>query len=878
MGKWTGFRVWLSGPGRMVRSTWIAIPLFVIAGLAGPVLVLDQSVSEAAGNASLAADLDVCPFNVGLTLVRDVTVPGAVGVPGQLPLKTLDQVTAALDKAVGASANTRVITLLGGTVSLVDPVTGNKVPVQLVSRTNAAAHVVPARDPGSSGLLVQKMVLPQLGVDHPVPVQLVDRGHTMSLPIAAVVSDLSSGVDPSYWCSLNPKIYGSDRGNETPLAIVDQATLLYIVSELHHTAITAAWEYPPSPASWDIATASHTLAMYRAIGKDAANPDGQIVTEIGNGPPPTSDQTNTLGTAHQQQTAAQGAIRPFMSGALLTLLIALAICAASWLEVGRPSRRTLVRHGVGVLGVALKSVLELFPPVAGGFVVGVVGSWFIARWKLPGESHSWLTGVRSTDRIVVGLVVPVVVIVAASMIDAVGVVRPREQRRMWLFPAGLFAAVVAAGFSIYTYRQRVDTSRLHDSLLGSDTLSSVAAVALAAVIAMVMMGILVSAPFSHLADRCSSSIWLAWRRVCSDRSIRTTLACVALAMAMVYLVSANISAIAQSAETRRTIQVGATNAFVLNEPPTPAALAMLPIGVTVVTKLPESSVLAAGKAPLVVVGVDPSTFSGQAYWRGSFSDDSLNHLLAKINDRSDPFAAIVVGNDVPDRFQATLPGETGEVALHLHTVGHARFFPGEDTIGQRSLVIVNRATLLDAGITSGVQLWSASSKVVTVAQLTADGFAVTRIDRASAQPLNGVQATTTALRDARRISIVALLASLLASFAWTASRHRKNARELRLIQMMGLRLRILVIVTVLQGLIAGALILVTAFVAGEAANRFLPGFIDQSPFLDPPTERASVAAPWVFGGAGLAILLLGLAALTWSRMACNRYEELMRNG
>lgn len=127
MGTWSGLRVWLSAPGRLVRSPWIAIPVLLIAGLGGPLLVLDQSVSQAAGKASLATDLAVCPFDVGLGVVRDVPVPGAVTVPGQPAPRTLDQVTAALDKEVGASADDRVITLFGGTVSLVDPVTGKKV-------------------------------------------------------------------------------------------------------------------------------------------------------------------------------------------------------------------------------------------------------------------------------------------------------------------------------------------------------------------------------------------------------------------------------------------------------------------------------------------------------------------------------------------------------------------------------------------------------------------------------------------------------------------------------------------------------------------------------------------------------------------------------
>ncbi|MCU1392661.1 MAG: transporter permease [Ilumatobacteraceae bacterium] len=879
MARRSGLTAWLSAPVRLVRSKWIALPLVVVAALGGPALVLDQSSSQAAGNASLAADLDVCPFSVGLSTVREVAVPGSPTDSGQPARRGLEEITSALDTAVGAAASGRVVTIFGGTVDLVDPATGKKVPVQLVSRTGSETHVVPARSPGSSGLLVQKMVLPQLGVDRPVPVQLVDGGLSVALPIAAVVSDLSSGVAPSFWCSLNPQIYGSDGVNETPLAIVDQASLLQIESKLQRPTITVEWEYPPSPTNWNLAVASRTLAKYRSISKDAANPDGKIDTEIGDGPAPTSDQTNTLATAREQETAAQGAVRPFTSAALLTLVIALAICVAAWLEVGRSGRRTLVRHGVGVPGIALKSVLELLSPVVAGFLLGVLGSWFVARWKLPQEAHSWLTGVQSSDRLLVALVVPFVVIVAASLIDAIGVVRPREQRRVWLLPAGLFAAVVATGFSIYTFRQRVDTSRAHRTLLGSDNVASLAAVAIAAVVSMVLVCILISTPTRRLLDRSWSVIWLAWRRLGSDQSIRSVIACVALALAIVHVVSANIAAIAQTAETRQAIQVGAASAYVLNDSPTQTALAKLPIPVTVVTKLSESSALAIGKEPLVVIGVDPTTFATQAYWRDGFSDDSLRKLLGKISDPSDPLAAIVVGGDVPDRFQVTLPGETGNIALHLHTVAHARFFPGEDTIGQRSLVIVNRFTLLKAGVTGGTQLWSASSNVQTAEQLTADGFSVTRIDLASAEPLNGVDATKTALRDARRISIGALGAAVLSMLAWLVSRHRRSLREVRLLQMIGVRTPNVVLITATQALFGGVLTLVTALVAGEAVNRILPVFVDQSPFLDPPAERAFVAAPWELAGAVLVAALIAIAGVTRARLGRSRGDaELVHDG
>src|SRR6185295_11506551 len=107
-------------------------------------------------------------------------------------------------------------TLFAGTVVMKDPKSGKSVPVQLVSRTGASSNVDRLDSSGSNtGLLVQRQSITKLGSSKAIPVEIVGVDATIPITVDSVISDLSDGGYPAFWCSLRPLIYGSDSVNET---------------------------------------------------------------------------------------------------------------------------------------------------------------------------------------------------------------------------------------------------------------------------------------------------------------------------------------------------------------------------------------------------------------------------------------------------------------------------------------------------------------------------------------------------------------------------------------------------------------------------------------------------------------------------------------
>lgn len=860
----SGVRPWSAAWSSTWRVRPVALALIAIAALAAPVWVYDGAVGRAAGNAALAADVAACPASVGLDVVREVAVPGVPADPDAAPPPALqlDSGTAALDAAVGSGARTRVITLIAGTFDLRDPVTNKTVPVQLISRTDAAAHVqVTATSGSKTGVFVQSLSLPQLGMNGPGPVEVVGPSGSVDLQVDGVITDLDTGYDAAYWCPLNPLIYGRQGVNETPLMIVEQATLLAISARTHLLGVAAEWEYPPDPTTWNLRSAPGQLARFVAVTQDIKNPVGSLAAALGSeGPAPTSDQTNTLSTAHRQMNAARGALRPFTIGVLMVLFIALAVVCVTWLTGGPSGRRTLVRHGVGVPGIFSESALTLVAPVLLGSVAGIIGSGLVWHWVNPTEMGTWTISTQSSSTVLVGAVVGMFVAMIVALWAAIAVVRPRRVQRRWVFPAVMLALLIGAAMARYSLATRVDVSRQRHMFLGTDLVAGLAPALIVMVPSVVAVRLVLTRAVAGWVRGVPTLVWLAWRRISGSRtSLWAPLTCVVAAAALFSLAVANDAAVDQARVDRTTIQLGASSVVALDALPTTDSLTAIGQPVTVVSKLHESSVLARGKPPADIVAVDPTNFAGQAFWHEWFSDRSLGSLLARLNDPSDPTAALVIGAGVPDRFQIVLPGETDNVTFDLHAVARPTYFPGEDTLNGTPLVVVNRSLLLDHGVTAGTQLWTRTPMRLSKTELTATGLSVTTTTDAIDVRLDGAPAVAAALLGARRLTLAAVFAAGLAVAAWAATRRRIAIRERGLLDVAGWRAG-RVALPVVQFLLGGALVLVGGVGIGEIANRILPGFVDQSPFVRPSVMRTFVVWP-ALAGAATVVVLAGATAL-----------------
>ncbi len=867
---------WFSARQRLAPSRWIALSLVALAMWVGPIAAFDRAEVRSAGNAALAKDLAACPFDVGLSLVREVGVPGVPATgDGPLPI-SLDATSRTLSTAVSPPNGPEILTLLGGTFDMSNPTTGRTVPVQLVSRTGASSHIERTTTGGSStGVFVQTVSATQLGLTGPGAVEISRNAATVPASVEAIVTNLSDGVAPNFWCSLNPLIYGQVGVNETPIAVVDQDLLLSMLRQTGTPTVTALFEYPPAPATWNLSTAPGVLARYGRVSKDLHNPSSNLGKLVGSDGGSQANQLNTLNTARREMTASQGAIRPFTAAALLIALAALALTAKAWLRPGAASRRTLVRHGVGVVALASKGIVEMVIPVFVGGTLGAVGIWIVERRINAAETRHSITVLRATAAIVG----PMIVIAIVSTIDAIVVVRPKRSQRRWLFPAAIFGLTIAAGTTVYAFGLRVDASKLRRQFLGTDILSALAPVCMIVLCSVVVVRLLVSRRAARRSGWLPPMMWLAWRRICGDRDgLREPLACVASSLALAFLATANIAGVAQARTDRTTLGLGASTVYVLDTAPTATAVAAFGSPATVVSRLTESTVLARGKPPVDVLGVDPSTFRSEAFWRDRFSNTALSALLGKLADPADSTAAIVVSSAVPDRFQVTLSGDTENVTIELHTVARSRYFPGQDTTGQRPLVVVNRQLLLDRGINAGAEVWTRAAPV-EARRLTSAGLVVAKTTLASTVPLDGVEATTNSLRAARYVAVGTLVASVLALLAgWRADR-RRNQRETSLLGVLGVTLRCRALEAAAELLLSGMVVIVAALLAGEIVDRALSTFADQTPFAQPAAGHGSLMAPF----ATSVIVLVGCVVLVagstwWQPGTRNPYRELAHHG
>jgi hypothetical protein len=108
----------------------LAASLIVVGVGTGVVVGVDRAATREAGDRSLLRDLDACPFDVGLTMVRTVSIAPVGSATTSRP--TVSALTSAIVSAIGSDAPPATVTLFGGVFDLVSDAKGKHTPVQLI--------------------------------------------------------------------------------------------------------------------------------------------------------------------------------------------------------------------------------------------------------------------------------------------------------------------------------------------------------------------------------------------------------------------------------------------------------------------------------------------------------------------------------------------------------------------------------------------------------------------------------------------------------------------------------------------------------------------------------------------------------------------------
>jgi hypothetical protein len=243
------------------------------------------------------------------------------------------------------------------------------------------------------------------------------------------------------------------------------------------------------------------------------------------------------------------------------------------------------------------------------------------------------------------------------------------------------AAVVAAGgWWAYTSLDTVTVERDSGPLSGSILLAPIGLIAAAALAGGVVLRLALP-PVAGWARRRSPGLFLAAKRLTAGSTMTHTLVVLCGSALGVMLFGLTVAGSVRTTATAKakTFVGSDVSMFV---PPNPPPLPELGFPATHVSEV--STFLEGSGLALTVLGIDPETFEGAAFWHGELSDRPLDELVSEMaEDGAGAVPVVAVG------FGDTQPTIAGS-DVPLDVVGTARAFPGM-TVGQPAVVMTSDA-------------------------------------------------------------------------------------------------------------------------------------------------------------------------------------------
>ena len=720
-------------------APWTRAPLLlaaqpaVVAAVAGATLVLAAAAAapplflSSAGNRALATQIaERCEWTTGATL----SVPG--------PAPRLDEAIteeAARIPRIGEPVRTAITPALNASLAGA----GDTVFAQLMTRTGAADHVEVLDGTPGAGLLVPDTTRDQLGLAVGDELTLTYSGVAATAPVAAFYRDLIDVQPlPGWWCSqrtlIQPAGDADPRGRPPPVVLADRATYDRVVRALGLSR-AADHELPLDPDGITVGEARAVAAAFDAlpgrlqqatglttIPADVLRPAAGGIHTGDGFPRAESNLPFVAARSVAIVGALRGAVEPVSLAGVLAAAVLVAAAGTYWVDRRRGEVDVLVAKGVGPAALAVKASLETALPALAGAAAGWGVAVALVRLLGPTTLVEPSAVADSLRRAAVA---------AAAGTAGLGAVAGARAHLLVAHPVGGRASwrrflpweLGVLGLAAWSYRRigiegvpvargaevpRIDLLALVFPLL-------FVAGSVALVGRVVAFGL---ARLRRGGARWPDWLYLAARRLGgAPRVAMLLVAASAMAVGVLVYASALTSSLRSTLAAKARVGIGSDVAVNLR-----GAQAIPPALAGDATKVLRSK---RTEGDVDVLGVDPATFAGGAYWDATFAGRSLGSLLDDLRP-ADPAAGPVPALLVAGR---PLPG--GDVVhfldpdvpdLRVDPVAVVDAFPG--MTGPRALVVVHRdvvAALTDAPV---VELWARGDPDRVLADLADAGVAV----------------------------------------------------------------------------------------------------------------------------------------------------------
>jgi putative ABC transport system permease protein len=719
-----------------------------------------------------------------LTLVIDSSVSAEV----------IGYRTGLLESDLGEWLKDPVLTARGDTVTL--RAGGDEEEVRIVTRTGALDQVDRLDEGTGQGVWLADYTAERLGVEVGDRVRLVDPDARTTALVAGIYGDLLTRPRTPFWAPLDQFIYPAAGADTRPPAfmLMDFDQYVALEDELLDNQDVISWEFPlpTEPMSIEAAHAlADRLSGFRGRLSDGSTALGAAFRRVNYNEP-------FLGWVDQAEDVVTSIRGPVEALALAGRAVALAVIAGAALFMVRRRRvevAVLNARGIGPLRLGARTAAEAALPIALGAAAGFGLSLVAIHRFGPGGvlSPSSVRGVGGAVAVTAAIAVGLLAVVAGSAVREQTEHGADRVRRVASRVPWELILLGVAGAAFYGLRAGGTSAEAAEAAPQLDRLFLLFPILfLAGAAGLAARGLRAMLPWLRRAGSgWRPAPYLASRRLAAAPRLATSLmVAAALAVGILVYAATLASSVKATASQDAALHVGSDVAARYSGPR--PDLETIPLPVTPVIRVGEASFASATDVDFDVLAVDPATFASAAFWRGEFSEDSLESLMDGLADDSSDRLPIVLagGASAPADPVLELPG----FDFPVRVVGTARTFPG--SVGERPVVAIaveglesaleaqdfSLARLADAS-----EVWARGSEQELVETLRARDVSV--IDTISAEELRSTPrylALISMFRYLQALGILAGMVVLIGALMYLQTRQRQGESAYALILRMGL--------------------------------------------------------------------------------------------
>ncbi len=548
----------------------------------------------------------------------------------------------------------------------------------LFAGTHASANVELLAGSAKDGALVPDVIAEAFDLQPGDTIELRGAVRKGTIRVGGVYRAFYDEPRHGYWLPWTEQVYRPAPDVPPPLQpiLMEHEEVIDLTRALGNPYVDLAWVAPATGLPLTMDEAREINDYTRAVIREAK----RRKTELGRLFECCSRTTEfrslmpfALREVERRAASVEGALRLFLIAGIGVAAAVVAAAAAFGVAGRRAEAALLHAHGWGPVRFAVKATLESAIPVVLGAGIGVgLGLWLTAMFgpEAPAARSAQMASY------VVGAAAGAAALLVLGIVSGISFVRTfeehgRRRRIAWVpweilaLAAGLWVLVRLRSGGALIEDDRLDISRPSALLLAFPVLFVSGFATLGARLLIKVL----ARNGSKIGAR-SQAAYLATHRLTATPHLTVLLvAAVSLCLGVFVNGQTMVGSLRSTVDAKALVFVGSDVSVLIDS--TAPEQERFPLPITRATRVKYAGSLLPDGVPFDMIGIDPETLAGAAFWDDEFSDESLDEMIARLRSARGPLPVLLIeGVGTPNSIAVA------EVEIPVEVVGRAIAFPG----------------------------------------------------------------------------------------------------------------------------------------------------------------------------------------------------------